>query len=103
VKIPDHNLPFHIFTDASDYQMRAVIVQQNQPEANFSSKLYSAQRNYTAMEKDFLFAVEVLRKFRTMLYGGDITIHTNHKNLTYSTLNTRRVLCWRLCVEDYGP
>lgn len=43
---PDHNLPFHIDTDTSDYQMGALIMLQNQLVAYyFPRKLNPAQRN----------------------------------------------------------
>ena len=66
---PDFTKPFEIHTDASKYQLGAVISQDAKPLAFYSRKLNDAQLNYTTTERELLAIVETLKEFRTLLLG----------------------------------
>ena len=124
---PNPNFPFVIEPDASDYQLGSVILQntvqrfsrndiarlflsttQNKaptdfrPIAYFSRKLTSAQMNYTVLEKELLSIVETLLEFRTFLWGCQIFVFSDHRNLTFDNLRSQRALRWRLIAEDFN-
>ena len=100
---PNPNIPYDIETDASDTQMGAVIRQQGKTIAFFSRKLSSAQLKYPTIDKEMLCIVEVLKEYRTILWGANINIYTDHINLTRHTITSNRIMTWRMLCEEFSP
>ena len=100
---PDFTKTFEIYTDASKYQIGAVITQENKPIAFYSRKLTDCQTRYTVTELELPALVETLREYRSILLGQKIVVYTDHKNLTFANFTTDHVTRWRLIVEEHGP
>jgi hypothetical protein len=102
---PDFLKPFEIYTDISSMQLGAVITQDNRPIAFFSRKLSKIQQKFSVTEIELLAIVETLKEFKGMLWGQDIKVYTDHKNLTRDALGltSDRMYHWRLFLEEYAP
>eukprot|EP00804_Cyclotella_cryptica_P005137 CCRYP_011551-RA/>CCRYP_011551-RA protein AED:0.31 eAED:0.39 QI:0/0/0/1/0/0/2/0/361 len=102
---PDYSQGFEIYTDSSKLQLGAVITLNNRPLAFFSRKLSQAQQKYRVTEQEPLAIEETLREFKGMLWGQQITVYTDHKNLMQDALGltSDQVYRWRLLLEECGP
>jgi hypothetical protein len=93
---PDFNKPgsFHLYTDASDHQLGAVIMQDKKPIAFYSRKPNTAQKRYTTTErhKELLSTIEKCKEYKNILLGyhQPIIVFTDHKNNTFNRLKIKR-------------
>jgi hypothetical protein len=102
---PDFLKPFEIYMDASSMQLGAMITQDNRPIAFLSRKLSKMQQKYSVIEIELLAIVETLKEFIEMLWGQDIKVYSDHKNLTRDALGltSDKVYHWQLLLEEDAP
>ena len=81
LEFPDFEQLFNLYTDASDQQLGATLVQNGKPLGFYTRKLNSAQLNYTVREKEVLGIIERFNAFEGMIRWQELTVHTNHLNL----------------------
>jgi hypothetical protein len=109
--LPDHDKPFRLITDASDFATGAILEQPDalnrwHPVAYHSKSLQPAERNYEIHDKELLAIVRALEIFRHYLEGRDDTIEvwSDHGNLVYFFTKqklTRRQARWALFLSRF--
>jgi hypothetical protein len=82
--LPDPTAPYELISDASMTGCGAILVQNGQPVAYFSSKFSPAEVNYTTGEQEMLGIIKALREWRCYLEGcTELTIVSDHSPLAY--------------------
>ena len=102
---PDETKPYEVVTDASDYGLGAVLLQEGRPIAFESRKLNSAELNYTVTEKEMLAVIHALRVWRCYLEGADFTVFTDHVSNTFFQTQpnlSRRQARWSEFLQRFG-
>ncbi|KAG2190788.1 hypothetical protein INT47_000170 [Mucor saturninus] len=108
---PNMDKPFRIETDASDFGVGAVLMQEDdegiwKPLAFESKKLSNAERSYPAQERELLGILHALRTWRCMIEGKPFTVYTDHLPLKYfrsQVKPTPRLVRWIAEFELYDP
>jgi hypothetical protein len=98
--LPDHEKPFTLITDASDYATGTILEQRDvlgwsHPIAYFSKSLQPAEWNYKIHDKELLAIIYALKHFRHYIQGSPhvTKILSDHVNLKYFT--TKQTLTWQ--------
>ena len=61
---PHFNETFKIHTDASAFQLGAIIIQKGKPISFYNRKLTDAQQRYKLIEREILSILETLKELR---------------------------------------
>jgi hypothetical protein len=73
--------------------------------STFSRKFNEAQLKYTVTEQELLAILESCKHFKSIIHGYNVTVHTDHKNLTYSPTQCANARVERLMIllnEEFG-
>jgi hypothetical protein len=85
--MPDLNLPFTIYCDASGFAIGVVLQQDQgrglQPIAFVSWKLQPPERNLAPYDRELLALVHSLLTWKHLIDGAQLTVHTDHHALKY--------------------
>ncbi|XP_042032481.1 uncharacterized protein LOC121779227 [Salvia splendens] len=81
LRLPDFARTFYLETDASDFGIGAVLLQDGHPLAFFSKKLGPKRRVSSTYHKELYAIVEAVQKWRQYLLGREFVIRSDQKSL----------------------
>jgi len=103
--LPNLQKCFEIETDASDYAMGAVLLQDRHPVCYHSEMFNNAVRNYPTYDKELFALVQSVKKWKHYLVGKETIIHTDHQPLQYlqsqSKLQQSRHFRWMGFLQQF--
>nr|XP_020161515.1 uncharacterized protein LOC109746825 [Aegilops tauschii subsp. strangulata] len=81
--VPDFSKPFTVETDACEYGIGAVLMQQGHPLAFVSKALGPNNRGLSVYEKEYLAILLAIDQWRSYLQMQQFIIKTDHKSLAH--------------------
>jgi hypothetical protein len=107
---PQTDRPYKLFTDACDYAIGAILVQQDdagteRPIVYLSKQLSATQRRWATIEKEAYAVVYALKQLRPYLWGAEFSTYTDHKPLTSlftKEMNNTKIQRWAVLLAEYG-
>ncbi|XP_057755441.1 uncharacterized protein LOC130974589 [Arachis stenosperma] len=81
--LPNYSKVFEVHTDASDYAIGGVLMQEGHPIAFESHKLNDTKRRYTVQEKEMTAVVHCLRTWRHYLLGSHFIVKIDNVATSY--------------------
>ena len=109
LRLLDPEKTFILRTDASDYRIGAVLIQEHEgklfPICYASKKLSDAELNYSATEIECLAVVWGIKRFHMHLYGVRFVLQTDHEPLKYmnsAKFTNNRLMQWAMFLQSYN-
>ncbi|KAK4390469.1 Transposon Tf2-12 polyprotein [Sesamum angolense] len=107
----DMSKPFTVETDASDFALGGVLMQDGHPVAFESRKLKDVERRYSVHEKELLAVVHCLRLWRHYLLGSPFVVKTDNIAVSHfmsqpkltSSRHAGRNCCRNFILLEYRP
>ena len=110
VRYPRIDLPYKLYTDASDSCVGAILCQTHEDGVEYvvqyvSHQLSTTQQRWATIEKEAYAVVYALQKLRPYLYGANFVVYTDHKPLLClfsKSLNNTKIQRWTILLAEYG-
>ena len=107
---PQPDKPYKLYTDACDYAVGAVLVQDDEngiehPIHYVSKQLHGTQLSWPVIEKEGFGVMFAIKKLEPYLHGSQFTIFTDHKPLKSLFVNQNRnlkVQRWSIALAEMG-
>ena len=107
---PMHDRPYHLYVDASDFAVGAVLAQVDENGEEhvihyLSQQLNRTQRKWATIEKEAWALVVALKKFRQYLLGAQFVVYTDHKplkSLFTAEMKNARIQRWGILISEFN-